>query len=263
LFSALSSAGFASLPLRLAGSVCALLCGTGALAATYGYADSARFDVDEVHVEGLRNAGQIEIRHLANIPMGTKLWSVDPERVAAGIAEHPWVSSAEVARAWPNAVTVRVQEYEPVLLLRHRGLYYVDGEGEVFKRARTDDLDYPVLTGLDADWADAHPAVSRRIVRDAVAVLATVANDTLLSSTAVSEVRFSVDTGFAIVLRNGTELSFGFGDPTGPMERLHRMLRTGLDLSMDVFRIDLSAQAVAVLTPLGDGANVRSSASSP
>ena len=263
MFSALSSAGFASLPLRLAGSVCAILFGTGGLAATYGYADSARFDVEEVRVEGHRNAGQIEIRHLANIPAGMKLWSVDLEAVAAGVAEHPWVSTVDVDRSWPNGVTVRVEEHEPVLLLQHRGLYYVNAEAEVFKRARTDDLDYPVMTGLDADWADAHPAVSRRILKDAVAVLAAVDNDTLLSSKAVSEVRFSADTGFAIVLRNGTELSFGFGDPTGPMQRLHRMLQTGLDLSKDVFRIDLSVEAVAVLTPLGDGADVRSSAALP
>ena len=263
LFSALYSAGFAWLPSRLAGSVCAALCGAGGLVATYGLADSAHFDVAGVHIEGQRNAGPVEIRHLANIPVGTKLWSVDLERVAEGISEHPWVASVHVERNWPNEVLVHVEEYSPVSLLQHHGLYYVDSEGEVFKRARTDDLDYPILTGLDADWADTHPAVARRIVSDAVAVLSAVDNDTLLSSAAVSEVRFSPDTGFAIVLRNGTELGFGFGEPTGPMKRLHRMLQTGLDLSLEAVRIDLSAQAVAVLTPLGEGANARSNASSP
>jgi cell division protein FtsQ len=225
--------------------------------------DGEHYVVGEVQVEGIRHAGLTEIRHLANIPARTKLWEVDTHATAASVIAHPWVRSATATRNWPNGVTIHVEEYQPVLLVQQRGLFYADAAGTVFKRARTDDLDYPVLTGIDAQWADLYPAVAQRIVRDALKVLHGVAADSLLSTSAVSEIRFSEVSGFSIALRNGTELVLGFGDPTAPLSRFHRMLQSGLDLSKGPYRMDLTAPAMAVLTPLATLADARSAVATP
>jgi hypothetical protein len=66
----------------------------------------------------------------------------------------------------------------------------------------------------------------------------------------LSELRFDARTGYTLVLRNGSELIFGMGDPSPPLQRLDQLIGVGLDLRIPQ-RVDLDAATVAVATPLG------------
>ena len=64
-----------------------------------------------------------------------------------------------------------------------------------------------------------------------------------------SEINFNRHMGFSVVLRNGTEIIFGFYSPQSRIERLRKMVQNGLDIQIPQ-RIELDADRVAIATPL-------------
>jgi hypothetical protein len=238
---------------------CAVVAAIGALG---GYvAFGGAFTVQKVEVQNRTplgvegRSGQFrshvsaaEVRHLADIRNGEPLLGVDLARAVSGVLHHPWVARAEAKLQWPDTVVISVEEHVPVLLLEQQGLYYVDAKGEIFKRARNDDLDYPVLTGIDEDLARWQGELARKVLTDAISILADVKTSGEMSVTDVSEIHFDRWNGFDVVLRSGTDLAFGFADPADRLSRLHKMRAAGLDPTVPQ-RIDLASDRLAVATP--------------
>ncbi len=235
----------------------AVLALAGAASGIAALARDVRFGVRQVLVEnatvlapgGRTHVTGAEIRHLADVRLGQPLWRVDLGRVVDGVARHPWVDEAQARRRWPGTVVVRITEHVPAILLEHEGLYYVDAEGAVFKRACASDLDYPVLTGIDPEIVHRHPEYARRVVRAGLALLSAVEDAGEFATREVSEIRFHPQDGFAVVLRTGTELAFGFSDPRDRSGRLARLRAAGFDPTVRQ-RVDLAPEEVAVAVPL-------------
>lgn len=190
-----------------------------------------------------------ELRHLADVRRDSPIWRVDLSDIVEGVMGHPWVASVEASTRWPDTVVIRVTEHRPVLLMQQQGLYYVNADAEVFKRARGSDLDYPVLTGLDPRLVEGNPAVARRIIGDAIALLGEVGDSAELSTDDLSEIRFHEQDGFTLVLRSGTELALGFARASARLERLAQLRASGLDAT-EPQHIDLAPSTVALVTPL-------------
>jgi hypothetical protein len=129
-------------------------------------------------------------------------------------------------------------------------MWYVDAAGQPFVRAQTVDLDFPILTGLSAELAAERPELARAVVMGALRILSVVDGHAVAGGQNLSELRFDSRTGYTLVLRNGSELIFGMGDPAPPLRRLDQLIGVGLDLRIPQ-RVDLDAATVAVATPLG------------
>ena len=221
---------------------------TAAGLAAHQVAQDESFRVYEVDFRGNHRATAAQLRHLADVQQGAHLATVDLQRIRRGIERHPWVAHANVRRRFPSAIEVTVSEYEPVLLLALDQLWYVDGAGRPIKPADSSDLDYPVLTGMDPDLAQTHPALARAVVHGALRVLSACTGDPV-GPRQVSEIHFDAQSGYALVLRDGSRLLVGNGDPTAALARLHRLQSAGLDLDTPT-RVDLAVETVAVATPL-------------
>lgn len=191
------------------------------------------------------------LRHLVDVRQGQHLATINTADVARAVERHPWIASATVRMELPSTLRVTVTEHEPVMMVALDALWYVDADGRPFHRADTADLDYPTLTGIDADLVDGHPEIASAIVGRALGLLRDAAAPPLHGTAAISEVRFHRRTGFTVVLRSGTELLMGFQPPNEPLARLDLMVQQGLDLSTPQ-RIDLNAASVAIATPLPD-----------
>ena len=207
------------------------------------------FEVREVRFVGNSRTSPEALRHLSDLHTGTHLAMADLGRAVAGVERHPWVEHAEARRIFPSTVEIRVVEHEPVLLLALDGLWYLDADGRPFKRARTDDLDYPVLTGLDAELVAAHPALAVAAARAALVTLASAESAAQLAPGQVSELHLDLDRGFTVVLRSGSELVLGWTDPEERFDRVARMVEAGLDLDAPL-RVDLGSNELAIATPL-------------
>lgn len=200
--------------------------------------------------EGFRpHVAPVEVRHLANVRRDQAIWRVDLSGVVRGVMQHPWVAEVDAVRRWPDTIVIRLKEHRPVLLLQQDGLYYVDAEGEVFKRARGSCLDYPVLTGLGEGEIARNPAIARRVLRESLDLLSEVEASGEVSQADLSEIHFDAQDGFTLVLRSGAELALGFSDARERLGRLALMRARGLDPT-EPRRVDLVAERIALVTPL-------------
>ena len=205
--------------------------------------------VYDVRFEGNIRTNEAELRHLADVRTDQHMLTVDLRRTVAGVESHPWISSASARLVFPSTVTVHVTEHEPRMLLALTDLWYVNEDGQPFRRALGSQLDYPVLTGLSPDFADQHPELTSAVIGRALALLDVTDSPPLSGPQDISEVRFNPRTGFTLVLRSGTELLLGFSDPEERLTRLAPMVDAGLDLATPQ-RIDLVADRVATAHPL-------------
>jgi len=205
--------------------------------------------VQEIEVLGNGRAGNVEVRHLADIREGERLLAVDLSGVIEGVLRHPWVVRAKVRRVFPSTLRIEVEEHRAAMLLAHDGLYRVSRTGEIFVRARSSDLDQPILTGVRADLIDRHGALARRIIQDALNVLEAVEHTGPVFASDVSEIHFDEDLGFTLRLRNRAQIHMGFRDPNVQLERLGLMVDAGLDLQIPQ-EIDMDIDGIAVATPI-------------
>lgn len=212
----------------------------------------AAWSIQTVEISGNVVASKAAIRHLADLRTGTPLLTADLGRVVRGVNQHPWVRKAEARRIFPSTVQIVVEEHDTALLLALDSLWTVDSAGVVFARARSDDLDHPVLTGLDAALVGAHPEVARVALRDALAILRAGEGHPLADPRQVSELRLNRRAGFTVVLRDGSELFFGFGSPEERLDRLDRLVAAGLRLDEGPLRIDLDDPELALVRPMVD-----------
>ncbi len=214
--------------------------------------------VSRVDVTGLRRVEASELRHLAGVPNGAFLGAVSEAEVAGRLRAHPWVAEVAVERRWPSTLAVRIVEHAPVALVRRDGtLWYVDASGLPFLRARIDDADYPVISGIPEDLAASDPRAGRLVIRDALALLAALSASPLGVDVEVSEVVFSVSRGFELRLvgavdgRPGARVVLGYvrpGDAAARVGRLAELVAGGVRLTSPLL-VDVGGDRVALVRP--------------
>jgi cell division septal protein FtsQ len=207
--------------------------------------------VTEVTFAGQVNASEPALRHLADVRIGTHLFELDLHGVVREVERHPWVRRAEARRVLPSTIEIIVEEHAPVMLIALDQLWYVDADGVPFKLATTEDLDYPVLTGIAPALAEQHPQLAAGVVQGALRVLEACDGHPQVAAALASEVHFDPHHGYTLVLRNGSQLLIGFGEPAKALRRLNRLLASGLDLNVP-HRVDLDAPRIALVSPLVD-----------
>lgn len=90
--------------------------------------------IQRVEVHGTRLLADGEVRRAARVEEGRPLARADLEAVRARVESLPEVRAADVSRAWPDAVLVRVTEREAVAVVEVDGrLRGMDETGVVFR----------------------------------------------------------------------------------------------------------------------------------
>jgi cell division protein FtsQ len=182
--------------------------------------------IREVRFEGLSRATAQELLELSPVQRGDHLLLCDTAVVELALRRHPWIASVEVRRTLPAALEVRVSERRAAALVDLGGLYLVDTEGEVFKRARPGDgLDLPVITGVGReDWVERRAEVEP-LLQAALALLDRWAERGLDRRTPVSEIHISAEYGTTLWAGpDGLEVRLGHGALPEKLARLERVL---------------------------------------
>ncbi len=182
--------------------------------------------IREIRFEGLSRASAQELLELSPVQRGDHLLLCDTSLVELALRRHPWIAAVEVRRTLPPALEIRVSERRAAALVDLAGLYLVDAEGEVFKRALPGDgLDLPVVTGISRDdWVERRAEVEP-LLHAALALLDRWAERGLDRRTPVSEIHISAEYGTTLWAgAEGLEVRLGHGALPEKLARLERVL---------------------------------------
>jgi cell division protein FtsQ len=180
------------------------LLASGALLTAQMLIESGYFGVKQIHVEHQVRVSEGDILAASDIEIGDSLFDLDLYMIGGKIEEHPWIAQAVVERSFPDKVVIRVVEREARAVIDLDYLYYVDRSGIVFKMLESgDDLNYPVITGIDRQYLLDNPDQTESSLKLALQLMDELENRTLFNLEDVSEIHYDQLEGLILHTRIG------------------------------------------------------------
>jgi len=226
-----------------------LLLAGGAGVAAHWLLTSPRFAVTRVEVEGASRVSRQRVLAVAGVRPGTNLLRVDPLAVVARLEGIPEVRRAEVVRALPNHVTIRVEERRPFTLLSTGTLHWLDEDGYLVGDAtRAVAPPVPVISGLStAELATLRTHPSAR-TRAAIALIRVLLRSGSALTQEISEIDMSRPEGPVLYTLDGVEVRLGSEQWEERLARLEGVLTQVAEDPESVRTIDLRFRDQVVLT---------------
>ncbi len=163
-----------------------------------------------------------DILDASDIKIGDSLFDLELHMIGRKIEEHPWIAKAEVERSFPDQVVIRVVERQVRAIIDLDYLYYVDSAGEVFKMLDAgDELDYPVITGIDRQYLLDNPDQTQDCLNLALQLMDELDSRTLFNLDDVSEIHYDEHEGLVMHTRiGGVPVRMGKGGFAAKLNRL-------------------------------------------
>jgi cell division protein FtsQ len=180
------------------------LLASGALLTAQLLLESGYFGVQQIRVENQMRVSEGDILDASDIKTGDSLFDLELYMIGRKIEEHPWIARADVERSFPNQVVIRVVERQARAIIDLGFLYYVDKAGEVFKLLDAgDQLDYPVITGIDRQYLLENPDQTQGCLNLALLLMDELSNRTLFNLDDISEIHYDQQEGLILHTRIG------------------------------------------------------------
>jgi cell division protein FtsQ len=160
------------------------------------------FRIHDIGISGCRMTSPKELRKYAEISYQMNMLTLDPKAIKKRLENNPWVSAAEIRRIWPDGLAITVMEHQPQALIAtgsEEAMKYMDANGVVFAPlASGQELDFPVITGLDAFDTDDE---KKQMLQAATSFLRLARrNNPNLPAQDVSEIHFTKDGEMVLYL---------------------------------------------------------------
>lgn len=105
--------------------------------------------VKEVAISGVKMVNKNEIRQLAQVVVGDRLFDLDLMLIQRNVESHPYVKNAIIERDAPSTLKIKIVERVPLAMISMNEIVYIDLEGVILPLAISQDvLDLPVLSGF-------------------------------------------------------------------------------------------------------------------
>lgn len=116
----------------------------------YWAVHSPFLDIDRVNVEATRNVTSDEIRVAAGVDMGSATLLADLGAIASRVEKLPWVAEAQVTRAMPGTIRIKVRERVARVWVRRPSgpVALIDRHGRIVDDVETAPVGIPELRGL-------------------------------------------------------------------------------------------------------------------
>jgi cell division protein FtsQ len=195
--------------------------------------ESGYFNVRQIRVEQQARVSEGDILDASDIKIGDSLFDLKLHMIGRKIEENPWIERADVQRAFPDQVVIKVVERQPRAIIDLDYLYYVDKNGDVFKMLDSgDELDYPVITGIDREYLLDNPGQTQSCVNLALQLLAELEGRSRFNLDDVSEIHYDQQDGLIMhTLIGGVPVLMGkqgFSDKLNRLEAIYRDLEPRL-----------------------------------
>ncbi len=177
-----------------------------ALLGLMGLDRTGAFGVDRVAVVGAKGDMAAAVRRAALSTVGpASMLTVEPAHVAAAVAALPGIQAAEVDRAFPGTLRIRVTRERPVALApTGKGLVLVAASGRVLG-APKGRVQLPLISSAPSDIPGAGGRITAPGVLEQIALAAVPSRTVKLQAIGRGE------DGIVARLRGGGEVRFGDG----------------------------------------------------
>lgn len=198
------------------------LLASGALLTAQMLLESGYFGVQQIRVEHQMRVSEGDILDASDIEIGDSLFDLELHLIGRKIEEHAWIARADVERAFPDQVVIRVIEREARAVIDLGYLYYVDKGGEVFKMLESgDQLNYPVITGIDRQYLLDNPDQTQDSLNVALQLMDELDKRTIFNLDDVSEIHYDPQEGLILHTRiGGVPVRIGTQDFEAKLNRL-------------------------------------------
>jgi cell division protein FtsQ len=183
--------------------------------------------LERIEVNELKTLKRQEVIDLAGVREGDGIFGLRLRSIGEQIGKNPWVSKVEVRRYLPNTLSIRIVERQPVAVINMGYLYYLDGEGNVFKPLTEGDrLDFPVITGISEEDIARDPAGSKGALKEVLGLIDHLKSRTDFRLEEVSEIHYDRGYGFTLfTAAAGVPVKLGSGDYSSKLDRLAKIYK--------------------------------------
>lgn len=188
---------------------------------------SPYFAIKDIKVNGNARVSRAEVLEMAGVNIGDNLLKISAAEIRKNLRLNTWVSEVNIARNFPDRLSIAVKERNPVAFINLNALYFVDETGTVFKKASIeDDMDLPVITGLAKEDIEQEAKTSELAV-SAVNLIRLLSEKGIFTDDELSEVNIDKAYGLTLyTMQQGTRIELGDGDFTEKIARLEKIIRS-------------------------------------
>ncbi len=209
---------------------------------------SPRFAVTKIEVRGAHGLSREAVLAAVGLSPGVNVFRVDPRAIADRLEALPLVRRAHVIRAFPDRVTVIVEERRPFTLVHAGRLHWIDEQGvDLGPARRAVTPAAPVITGLGAGDLSAAAGGSPERLATGVSLLRILLRSGSALLGQISEIDVSRPDGPVLYTVDGVEVRLGAEDWEARLGRLLGVLAQLRSAGEAVTSIDLRFRDQVVL----------------
>lgn len=228
----------------------------------WGTLRHAAIRISEIRVDGLHYLDAATVASRSGLQVGMGWLDVDLDRARQQLLADSRIRSAQVSRAFPNVIDVRIEERVPVLLVRHGGAWELDQDGVLMAPLREGVVaDVPLVAGADAKQFSAGTCLATPEIKRALAWVRLTSDPQLELAGRISEFDVSDEATTALVLLDGTRVLAPAWPPgLRVLSSLRVVLANLAERGVAPEEIDLRYQHQVIVrpaTPAADGAEAR------
>jgi len=160
--------------------------------------------LDQIKVTGTESAEAVDIKTLASLSEGERLFHIDAAQLSSRVEQHPWVLEAHISRFPTGTLRIKIVERKPVVLVLNssgRPAFFLDRDGIRLPLAVERAYDVPVFHGYSDGFSELGET-SNSTVREFLRVLA---DDVAGTADMISEVRLDSKTKVESKTRSAAE----------------------------------------------------------
>jgi len=149
------------------------------------------------------------------------------DEIRGSLEAIPKVKSALVRKHYPARLSVEVTQREPVALLLRDPIVAVDIEGAIIEILRPRDprlLQFPFISGVSVGSCQPGEKIKSEILTRCLVLISCLQRRALTLLKKTSELHCDNEDNITLLLKGGTEIRFGSGNPVEKMPALETFL---------------------------------------
>jgi cell division protein FtsQ len=150
--------------------------------------------------------------------------SINLRRRTRKLEANPWIHKVVIKRKLPCTIEINVEERKQLAVIELDGYYLVDSHGEIFKKAEQNELNHPLLSGLDEKDFILNKNESVLILNSALNLIKSLKEKNMFDE---SSIKISMDKIFGNSLHNSAdnlEIILGFEPYAKKLIFLHKIM---------------------------------------